>query len=198
VLRQRQLVGPLLTVLVTSVLCAPLITFTPVLVKDVFHADAARFSTAVASFGIGGMLGAFVLLADPAKRDARRLSTIFAVAYGLVLLLAALNRWFAAMPPLLVLAGASMTVSSTSANTFLQANAEPRLLGRTVSLYMLAIRGGLSLGALLTGLSADVLGVHHALIVNDSVAIVAQLAVARLWSSGGGQTSATGATTRCG
>ena len=32
----------------TSVLCAPLVTFSPVLVKDVFHGDAGRFSLAVA------------------------------------------------------------------------------------------------------------------------------------------------------
>jgi predicted MFS family arabinose efflux permease len=190
VLRQRHLLGSLLTVLVTSVLCAPLVTFTPVLVKEVFHADAGHFSTAVASFGIGGILGAFVLLADPPKRNARRLSTIFALTYGFVLVLVGLNRWFVAIPPLLVLAGASMTVSNTSANSFLQANADPRVLGRTVSLYMLAMRGGLSVGALLTGLSADLMGVRHTLIVNGSLAIVAQLAVGRLWSQSGRQASA--------
>jgi len=180
VLRQRHLLGPLLTVLITSVLCAPLITFTPVLVKDVFHADAGRFSTAVASFGLGGILGAFALLADPPKRHATRLSTISALAYGLTVVLVGLNRWFVAIPPLLVVAGASMTVSNTSANSFLQAHADPRVLGRTVSLYMLAMRGGLSLGALLTGLSASLLGVRLALIVNGSLALAAQLTVARV------------------
>jgi MFS family permease len=86
------------------------------------------------------------------------------------------------MPPLLVLAGASMTASNTAANSLLQSAASPRLLGRTVSLYMLAMRGGLSLGALLTGASASVLGVRHALVLNGVLAIAAQLVVARLWS----------------
>jgi predicted MFS family arabinose efflux permease len=184
VLRQRHLAGPLLTVLITSVLCAPLVTFTPVLVKEVFHADAGHFSTAVAAFGIGGILGAFALLAGPPKRDGRRRSSLFALVYGLVLVLAGLNRWFVALPPLLVLAGVSMTVSSTAANAFLQVEAAPRVLGRTVSLYMLAMRGGLSLGALLTGLSADLLGVRLALIVNGGLAVVAQLVVWRFWSRG--------------
>jgi predicted MFS family arabinose efflux permease len=195
VLRQRHLLGPLLTVLTTSVLCAPLVTFTPVLVKEVFHQDAGHFSTAVASFGIGGILGAFVLLADPPKRGARRLSTLFAVAYGLVLVLAGLNRWFGALPPLLVLAGAAMTISSTSANSFLQANADPRVLGRTVSLYMLAMRGGLSLGALVTGIAVDLMGVRHALIMNGGVAIAAQAAIGHLWSEPGRQPASPGAGT---
>lgn len=72
VLRQRHLLCPLLTVLTTSVFCAPLVTFTPVLVKDVFHAGAGQFSTAVASFGIGGLLGAFGLLADTPKKGGVR------------------------------------------------------------------------------------------------------------------------------
>lgn len=182
VLRERYVLGALLTVLVTSVLCAPLITFSPVLVKDVFHADAGHFSTVVASFGVGGLLGAFGLLAGaPAKRG-RLLSSICAVSYGVILVLTGLNRWFVMMPPLLVLAGASMTASNTAANSLLQATASPRLLGQTVSLYMLAMRGGLSLGALLTGISASILGIRHALVLNGILAVAAQLGVARLWS----------------
>ena len=51
-----------------------------------------------------------------------------------------------------------MTASNTAANSLLQATASPRLLGQTVSLYMLAMRGGLSLGALLMGVSSNVFG----------------------------------------
>jgi MFS family permease len=67
IVRQRHLRGALLTVLITGVLCAPLITFSPVLVKDVFKGGAAHFSAAVASFGIGGLIGATGLLGIPAQ-----------------------------------------------------------------------------------------------------------------------------------
>lgn len=180
VLRQRHLLRPLLTVLTTSVLCAPLVTFTPVLVKDVFHAGAGQFSTAVASFGIGGLLGALGLLADTPKEGVRRLSSLFGLLYGLTLILVGLNRWFAALPLLLVAAGASMTVSNTSANSALQHTAGPEMLGRTVSLYMLAMRGGLSLGALLMGLSIKLLGVRHALALNGALAVLAQSWIVRI------------------
>lgn len=182
VLRERYLLGALLTVLVTSVLCAPLITFSPVLVKDVFHADAGHFSTAVASFGVGGLLGAFGLLAGAPQKSTRRLSSMCAVSYGVVLVLAGLNNWFVMLPPLLVLAGASMTASNTAANSLLQATASPRLLGQTVSLYMLAMRGGLSLGALLTGALSNVFGIRRTLVLNGILAVVIQVAVARVWS----------------
>ena len=99
ILRQGQLRGALLTVLASSVLCAPLVTFSPVLVKEVFHGDARRFSVALASFGVGGLLGAVGLLGVRPDLDQRRLSSAFALCYGVALVLTALNPWFWGLPP---------------------------------------------------------------------------------------------------
>ena len=180
VLRQRSLRGALLTVLATSVLCSPLVTFTPILVREIFHGNAGRFSIAVAAFGAGGLLGATGLLGVASSVNRRLLSSCFAVAYGAVLVLTALTPWFWALPPLLLLAGASMTVSNTSANTLLQGSAGAHL-GQTVSLYMLAVRGGSSIGALLTGAEIGLLGVRHAFLVNGVAALVVQAVIARTW-----------------
>jgi hypothetical protein len=46
---------------------------------------------------------------------------------------------------------------------------------------MLAIRGGLSIGGLLTGMSVSALGVRHALLINGIIATVAQMTVGRKW-----------------
>lgn len=181
ILREPHRRGALLTVFATGVLCAPLITFTPVLVKEVFHGGAVRFSVALVAFGAGGLLGAAGLLSTPTSVDLRRLSAGFAIAYGLVLVTVALNPWSWALLPLLVMAGASTTISNTAANSLLQATASPQMLGRTVSLYMLAIRGGASIGALLTGLAISVFGVRHALLLDGVVAVAVQAALARMW-----------------
>ena len=116
-----------------------------------------------------------------ASVDRRRLSAAFALAYGVVLVLTALNPWFWGLPPLLVLAGASMTISNTSANSLLQATANPLLLGQTVSLYMLAVRGGSSIGSLLTGATVSLLGVQHAFLLNGLAALAVQAVIARMW-----------------
>jgi predicted MFS family arabinose efflux permease len=181
VLRAPHLRGALLTVLVTGVLCAPLVTFVPVLVKQVFLGGPGRFSTAVASFGVGGLLGAAGLLGISPRVDARRLSSGFALAYAAVLVLTGLTPWFWAIPPLLVLAGGSMTISNTAANSLLQATADPRLLGQTVSLYMLALRGGMSLGALITGATVGLVGVQRALLLNGVAALAFQAMLTRTW-----------------
>ena len=181
VLRDGQLRGSLLTVLATSVLCAPLITFSPILVKEVFHGGAIRFSIAVASFGVGGLLGAAVLLAIPAAIDRRWLSAGSAVGFGALLVLIALCPWFWTVVALFVLAGAAMTISNTAANSLVQTTTSPKLLGRAVSLYMLAMRGGISVGALVAGTSVGILGVQRALLLNGVIAVVVILALGRTW-----------------
>jgi predicted MFS family arabinose efflux permease len=121
------------------------------------------------------------LLAVDPERDRRRLSATFAAAYGLVVVAAAIVPWFAGLPALLLLGGISLTVSNTSANSILQTTASPRLRGQAVSLYMLALRGGASLGSVLTGISVCALGVRHALVINGALAFVAHVIVGRRW-----------------
>ena len=181
IIRDPSLRGALLTVLLTSLLCGPLIVFCPVLVKTVLHGDVGSFSISIAAFGIGGLLGSIALLGVDASRDRRRISSWLARCYGAVLVFVAFDPWFWELPFLLAIAGFAMTVSNTSANSLLQASCLPELRGQTVSLYMLAMRGGVSLGSMLTGLSASLIGVCDALLINGLLAVAAQVAVGRRW-----------------
>ncbi len=174
--------GALLTVLATSMLCGPLIIFCPVLVKDVLHGDASEFSLAIGAFGVGGLLGAVGLLGVDAQRDRRWLSSGFAASYGAITALAAINPWSWGLPILLVFAGLSMAVSNTSANALLQATVAARLRGRTISLFMLAVRGGISIGSLITGVSVNLLGVRYALLINGILALAAHIMIGRRWT----------------
>ncbi|TAK86586.1 MAG: MFS transporter [Aquabacterium sp.] len=178
---QPRLRGALLTVFLTSVLCGPIVTFCPVLIKDVFQGDAARFSLTLGAFGLGGLLGATLLLGVDPERDRRPLSSWSAAAYGLIVILAALNRWAWALPLLFLMAGIAMTSSNASANALLQSTAPTRIRGQTVSLFMLAMRGGMALGGLATGASVNLIGVRHALLLNGLLALAAQLWLGRAW-----------------
>jgi predicted MFS family arabinose efflux permease len=181
IVRAPHVRGALLTVLTTGVLSAPLMTFSPVLVRKALHGDATQFSAVVGCFGVGGLLGATGLLAVPRRQDRRLWSSHLAIAHGVVVVLAALSPSYVVLPVLMVLAGTAMAASNISANSLLQATASPRLLGQTVSLFMLATRGGLSVGALLTGLAVDALGVRHALLLDGVLAVVVHFTVRRAW-----------------
>ena len=106
--RDPALRGALLTALVNSLLCAPLITFCPVLVKQMHQGDIGYFSLTVAAFGTGGLIGGLGLLAVDPSRDRRPISSWFAGFYGAVVALAALSPWAWALPGIFVLAGISI------------------------------------------------------------------------------------------
>lgn len=181
VVRSAAMRSAISTVLVTSLLTAPLITFAPVLVKQEFQGAATHFSLVVGSFGAGGLVGALGLLSIDPKRDRRPLACWMAILYAALVVIVALDRWFWALPMLFALAGAAMTASNTSANTLLLSSAPQQLRGRAISVYMLAFRGGTSLGALITGASVSLLGVRTALCVNGVLALLVHLANARGW-----------------
>ncbi len=179
--RDPYLRGALLTVLITGAFCGPLIVFCPVLVKEALQGNVSHFSLAVGAFGVGGLLGAIGLLFVDPQRDRRRLIACFAAAFGVIVVLTALNPWFWALPLLLMLAGLSMSVCNTSANSLLQASATPQLRGVTVSVFMLAVRGGTSLGGLLSGVTVSLLGVRPALLLNGVIAVAAIAFFSRQW-----------------
>jgi predicted MFS family arabinose efflux permease len=176
----RELRGALITVFVTSTLCTPLLTFSPILVRDAFAGNVAHFSGVVTAFGLGGLVAAGLLAVD-ARSDRRPIAAWFSLAFAAIVVLVALNPWAWGLPVLFTLAGLAMTAGNVSVNAFIQIAAPPSLRGRSISLYMLAMRGGLSIGGLLTGLSMNWLGVRHALLLNGVLALALQAANAHGW-----------------
>jgi MFS family permease len=182
VLRDAGLRGALLTALASGVLCGPLIIFCPVLVRDIWHGSAAQFSVAIGAFGVGGLLGGVGLLGVDPARDRRAICAAFAVLYGVLIVAIALDPWALLLPVLFVVAGVAMSVTNTSANTYVQSAAAANLRGQAVSLFMLASRGGTALGALATGLTVGIFGIREALFINGALAVVAQVLIMRMWS----------------
>ena len=178
--------GGLMTVFASSVLCGPLITFCPVLVKSALRGNAMQFSIAIGSFGAGALVGAIVLLFIDANRDRRMIGSAFAVAFGTTLALVAINPWLWALPILMAIAGLSMSITNISINTLLQTQSTPQLRGQAVSLFMLAMRGGISLGSLLTGMSVSLLGVHQALLIDGILAVAVQVFIGWSWFKNNG------------
>ena len=174
--------GALLTTLVNSLLCAPLIIFCPVLVRQIHQGDVTHFSLTIAAFGAGGLIGGIGLLGVDPSKDRRPISSWSAMLYGAVIALAAVNPWAWALPLIFALAGVAMAVSNVSANTFLQSEVPQHLRGQAVSMYMLAMRGGVAMGGLLTGISVSTLGIREALLINAALAVTAQIAIGRVWS----------------
>ena len=167
---------PLLTTFVTSMFCVPLVSFCSVLIKNVFHSEVSNFGGAMAAFGLGGLIGAattFISLPESLKRN--KLAAFTAIFLGCLVVAVALNHSLDLLFVLLVFAGTALTITNISVNTFLQENATNNIRGRIASMFQLALTGGISVGALLTGFTVSKLNISTAFLINGSVAIVLQV-----------------------
>lgn len=169
----------LLSVFCTAFFCGPLITFSPVIVKAVLHANVAQFGGVLTAFGTGGLLGPFLILLTMQRLDPMKMSLTAASVYGLLLVGASLVGSIWQLAGLLVAAGMLLTVANTSANTFLQSQATDQNRGQAASLFMLAMRGGLSLGNLATGTVIAASSISFALLVNGILAVGLQVLIFR-------------------
>ena len=101
------------------------------------HADVGQFGGVLTAFGIGGMLGPLLILATQ-RFDPMKMSLTAALVYGLFIVAASQVGAVWQLAFVLVGSGFLLAVANTSANTFLQSQANDQNRGQTASLFMLA------------------------------------------------------------
>ncbi|HUB09945.1 MAG TPA: MFS transporter, partial [Myxococcales bacterium] len=164
----------LLTVASNGLFCTALITFAPVIVRDAFHRQSAAFGGSLSVYGLGGILGAGLVLLFTDNASRLRLSTFAALAVGLLTILVALSPSFALFVALFFLVGTGIVATNASANAVLQSSIGSELRGRISSLYSLALRGSTALGSLFTGLLVARAGIRAGLLVDGALALTLQ------------------------
>jgi MFS family permease len=153
----------------------PLLTFLPVIVKDVFQRDVGFYSRLMTFSGAGAVTGALIVAYIGKHRHIGRLMLIFLGSFGAAMALFSLSRTPAMSAVLLFTAGALLVMCFSLTTSLAQLLAPPELRGRVVSIYMLAFRGGSPLGGLASGwLVTQVGSAPKVLMVNGiALAIVA-------------------------
>ena len=153
----------------------PLLTFLPVIVKDVFQQDVGFYSRLMTFSGAGAVTGALIVAYIGKHRHIGRLMLIFLGLFGTAMAAFSLSRTPALSAAILFIAGALLVMCFSLTTSLAQLLAPPELRGRVVSIYMLAFRGGSPLGGLASGwLVTQVGSAPKVLMVNGiTLAIVA-------------------------
>lgn len=175
IMRERRALGQLsLLTFATSFFSIPLLTLLPVVAKEVFHADASGYARLLSLFGGGAVAGGLLVAALDRVRGRGRTGLAMQVMFGLLTVSFAMSRNLAFSGALLFLAGVSLMSVFPVYMTLVQTYAPEEARGRVISVYVLALRGGMPIGSLLAGFSASVLGVMPTLAVSGfAVAAVA-------------------------
>ncbi len=133
-----------------TLLSYPLITFLPVMARDVLHGDANLFTVLLCLSGLGSIVGALFVAGLKQKEQARR-GLMIMVLLGLSIAGFGASRHLALSGLFVCLAGASMMIVLASNLSVVQLYVEDRMRGRVMSVYNVAFRGGMPIGSVLCG-----------------------------------------------
>ena len=166
--------------------CAlPLVTFLPVFARNVFHRDAKGYSTLLAAFGIGAIVGAVGVAGFGHVHRKGVLAVAMQMTFGALTIGFALSRTPILSYVLLALAGAALMVVFAMFMTLVQSTVEDGLRGRVVSVYSLAFRGAMPLGNLAAGFAATFVRAPAVLIADGAILLSVGAAVLLRRSTGG-------------
>ena len=149
----------------------PLLTFLPVITKDVFHRDVGFYTTLMTFSGAGAVTGALVVAWLGKHRHMGRMLLVFLALFGAAMVAFSLSRtpWITAA---ILFAGGSLLVMCFSMTTSLaQLLAPAELRGRVVSIYMVAFRGGSPLGGLASGWLVTQVGSAPTVLMMNGIAL---------------------------
>ncbi len=168
------------TLRVTLVMLAIIGTFTyeftttlPLLSEFTFGAGSSGLATMTALMGLGAVVGGLVV-ASSGPPTARRLVAVAGTFGSLVLLVAVMptiGLVFVVMP---FVGAASVAVISLS-NATLQLNSDPKLRGRVMAIFSMALIGSTPIGGPLMGWIGENISARVSLLIGGSAAIVAAL-----------------------
>jgi len=156
----------------TTFLGFALLTFLPIFAKQIFHEGAATFSHLMAFSGAGSIVGALIV-AWLGKFHKMGLTALLVQAvYGMLIIAFAISRVLWVSDILLFLTGAALMVVFSTVTSLVQLIAPNEMRGRVMSIYMLAFRGGMPLGSLVSGWLATFIGAPMVIGINGILLII--------------------------
>jgi MFS family permease len=159
----------------TTFLGFAVLTFLPIFAQKIFHEGADTYSHLMAFSGAGSIVGALIVAWLGKFPKMGWTALIVQAVYGLLIIAFAVSRTLGLSDILLFLIGVALMVVFSTVTSLVQLIAPNEMRGRVMSIYMLAFRGGIPLGSLVSGWLATyigaplVIGINGVLLVGVAV-----------------------------
>ena len=156
-----------LTPLVVLAFCTTLFGFSltgflPVIVRTIFHRGPGTYELLLVFSGAGSICGALMVAAMEKLSGQGHLAMLALLALGLATAGFAVSKWLPVSCVLIFLAGSAVMASASLMLSLVQLIVVDSMRGRVMSVYNLAFRAGIPLGALILGRLIPILGVSIA------------------------------------
>jgi MFS family permease len=156
----------------TTFLGFALLTFLPIFAKQIFHQGADTFAHLMAFSGAGSIVGALIVAWLGKFPKMGWTALLVQAAYGVLIIAFAVSRVLWLSDILLFFTGAALMVVFSTVTSLVQMIAPNEMRGRVMSIYMLAFRGGMPLGSLVSGWLATYLGAPMVIGINGMLLVV--------------------------
>ncbi len=156
----------------TTFLGFAVLTFLPIFAQRVFHEGASTYSHLLAFSGAGSVVGALVVAWLGKFKRMGLTALLVQAVYGVFIIAFATSRALWLSDILLFLTGAALMVVFSTVTSLIQLLAPNEMRGRVMSIYMVAFRGGMPLGSLVSGYVATFLGAPMVIGINGALLVV--------------------------
>jgi MFS family permease len=179
---QRLIMTLIVLVVISMFLSMPIVTFLPTIARTVL-ADAGgtaetRLFFLMGCQGLGAVAGALLIGTIGGRfQHMGRILLVVQVLMGLIILAFGASTSALACYILIFFGGMSFMALFSMSFSIVQLAVPEELRGRVVSIYMVALRGGGPLGALVSGYFADIFTAPAVLIVNGALLALITLGV---------------------
>ena len=171
---------PLLLMLVVGTFAFNFSVLMPLMASFVFKSGASTFGLLMSFMGAGAFVGA--LVSANRARPSHRLLAFAGVAFGGLLIGAALAPTLPIELFVLLPLGAAMVTFQATANSLLQLNSDSAFRGRVMALYVMVFLGTTPIGGPIVGWVAQQFGARVGLGLGGLATLIASAAI--LWGLG--------------
>ncbi|MBK6799006.1 MAG: MFS transporter [Acidobacteria bacterium] len=139
--------------------------FLAVFAKDIFHTGARGNAILMAISGVGAVVGALIVASFGHIKHKGRYALVMQIFFGISMMAFTLapNVWVAY--PVIFIASIFMMCVFSLITSLVQLLVTDDMRGRVMSIFMLAFRGGMPLGSLITGFLAKKIYLPYVLLV---------------------------------
>lgn len=158
-----------------TLLGLPLLTFLPVMARNVMHLGADAYSTLLLVSGLGSVAGALIVAGlNNVSHKGRAALLILTLLGGITIAFSASKTlWLSCV--ILFLGGAALISVFTLVASLVQLQTTDDMRGRVMSVYNVAFRGGMPFGNLTSGRLMEIHGAPIILAINGGLLIALAL-----------------------
>jgi predicted MFS family arabinose efflux permease len=170
--RDREGMLPLIVLaFLMTLLGLPLITFLPVMARDVLHLGADAYSTLLSISGLGSVTGALIVASMSNIKNKGRAALLILTLLGGITIAFSASKVFWVSCVILFLGGAALISVFTLVASLVQLQTTDDMRGRVMSVYNVAFRGGMPFGNLTSGRLMELHGAPFILAINGTLLI---------------------------